>query len=95
MGYIIAGVIFVVIIGVLIKLLEMATIGDSKIAKAVLLLLIVMGMSALFYIFDNTPDPQAAPCVRWETRSMLVGKVMTPYRVCVERGEWITEENSQ
>ncbi len=34
-------------------------------------------------------EDDSGPCLRHETRYTLVGKVMTPYRVCVERGEWV------
>ena len=54
-----------------------------------------VGIAALlvvvFWVFISAAqaDEDKGPCLRYETRMMSTGKTVMPYRVCVERGEWV------
>jgi hypothetical protein len=83
-------VVAVCAIGVLFLMKCVETEGNAQrlwlLGGCVYLVLVFAGTLA---VADRAN--REGPCLRYETREILVGKVMTPYRVCVERGEWITD----
>lgn len=47
---------------------------------------LIAGIAVVIYAAEQESDK--GPCLKEETRYMLVGEVMTPYTACVERGTW-------
>lgn len=64
-------------------------LDGSWLAGVLAFVVFVFGVSWLIYAIAQEED--TGPCLRYETSYIMVNKVMTPYRYCVERGEWIKE----
>ncbi len=60
-------------------------------AAAIGLAIVVLGVA----INIGIKESDKGPCHQWETRMMYnaATKTMMPSRVCVLRGEWVTDEN--
>lgn len=89
MGYLIAGAIllyFLVLIYLAFKTIDGAGIGFGIATFA----WCVFGLG--FFITAEHEKSEVGPCIEWATSVALVGKVATPYRYCVNRGEWLKEE---
>ena len=55
--------------------------------------LVTLGLALLIKV--ATDKENSGPCVRYETRVIANGKTVQPYRVCVERGEWIDTKETR
>lgn len=60
---------------------------------AAVMLLLIAGLTLL--LKTSADEEQTGPCVRYETRVIANGKTVQPYRVCVERGEWIDTKETR
>jgi hypothetical protein len=75
--------------GILFFLLDWA-IDDGFLGGIAVAVWITGGLAFVIYcsVSSESEADAKGPCVREETRYVLVGKVMTPYTYCAERGEW-------
>ncbi|RHA38722.1 hypothetical protein [Cellulomonas rhizosphaerae] len=56
---------------------------------APLAILVIVGVALL--VQASRDEEAKGPCLREETGYTMVGKVMTPYTYCVERGTWVDQ----
>lgn len=92
-AFLIAAAVVLWIAGIFVLLAVSVELMDSRprrisgwLTLAALLLWITGGLAVV--IHQTTQDDAKGPCLHEETNYVLVGKVMTPYTVCTERGTW-------
>lgn len=90
MEHILFGIITVLLLIALGVLLIHALVGEDTgvwVSRSILFIIVVMAVALEHK--ENVEQNNIGPCVKEEIRHVMVNKVLTPYKVCLERGEWV------
>ena len=89
MGYIFGATLIVVVLGALIGTAILAIENEDWRWGAVSVLILITVLASVMYL--DAQEESKGPCAKYETQWSYnaATKSNMPYRVCVERGEWI------
>lgn len=90
MEHILFGIIMVLFLIALGVMLIHAIVGENSgvwVSRGILFILVVIAFAIEHK--EQIEGRTQPPCVKEEIRHVLVNKVLTPYKVCLERGEWV------
>lgn len=90
MEHILFGIIVVLFLIALCAIFIHAIVGEENgvwVSRGILFVLVVIIIAVGHK--DSVEQEAIGPCVKEEIHHVLEGKVITPYKVCLERGEWV------
>ena len=89
MGYIFGATLVVAVLGALIGTAILAIDKEDWRWGAVSVLILITVLASVMYL--DAQEESKGPCAKYETQWSYnaATKSNMPYRVCVERGEWI------
>lgn len=89
MGYIFGATLIVVVLGALIGTAILAIENEDWRWGAVSVAILIAILASVMYL--DAQEESKGPCAKYETQWSYnaATKSNMPYRVCVERGEWI------